>query len=267
VNHDLVNEESNELDSFLTLLDADAIDKLVLSINDYAAYRIEYNTPARRRCIFRDWKPVTSYELYKFFAVTAMMGIDPFIRDYWSIHQGLYTPWYSKMFQRERFEAMYHSFLHACEVDAENKCKIKPFINSLVENFSKAFTPGQHVAIDEMIVGFKGRWAYKHFNASKPHKYHIKSFGLVDSGTGYVCNVLTYYGSNTSYHHSIDKDGGMAIKIFGTLLNGLGREYHIFADRWYTTKALLDFLQKEKYTTSQELFRLTELDSQRRYKI
>jgi hypothetical protein len=132
-------------------------------------------------------------------------------------------------------------------VNAEKKAKIERFMDSLVDNFSKAFTPYQQVSIDEMIVGFKGRWAYKQYNQSKPHKYHIKSFGLVDSTTGYVMRILTYYGADTSYHSSSDREGGVAIKIFGTLLNDIGRGYHIYADRWYTTKALLVFLHKEKY--------------------
>ncbi|BFZ11474.1 hypothetical protein BsWGS_14513 [Bradybaena similaris] len=49
-----------------------------------------------------------------------------------------------------------------------------------------------------MIIGFKGKWKYKQFNTTKPYKYHIKSFGLVDSTTGYVLSLLTYYGTNTS---------------------------------------------------------------------
>ncbi|GFN81453.1 PiggyBac transposable element-derived protein 4-like [Plakobranchus ocellatus] len=92
-----------------------------------------------------------------------------------------------------------------------------------------------------MIIGFKGRWSYKQFNSSKPKKY-IKSFGLVDSTTGYVLNLLTYYGSDTSYNPDCDPDSGIAIKIFDTLLNGLGTGHHIFADRWYTTRALADHL-------------------------
>lgn len=249
INGELITGQSDQLDCFFTLLDDSIVDKLVQSINEYAAVKIQMNTPARRRSIYNDWKEVSKYEIYKFLAVTTMMGVNhrPAVRDYWSTHPGLHTKWYSEMFQRERFEKIYHSFLHAGEVDAERKHKIEPFMDSLVDNFSKAFTPFQQLSIDEMIVGFKGRWAYKQYNQSKPHKYHIKSFGLVDSATGYVMKILTYYGADTSYHSSADRDGGVAIKIFGTLLNDIGRGYHIYADRWYTTKALLVFLAKEKY--------------------
>lgn len=134
--------------------------------------------------------------------------------------------------------------LHVGEPDAEGKNKIEPFVNMLITKFNAVFTPFSSVSIDEMIIGWKGRWQYKQFNASKPKKYHIKSFGLVDSATGYVLDLLTYYGSNTSYDPELDVDshGSNSIKIFQSLLSHIGKGYHIFADRWYTTRVLLDYL-------------------------
>jgi hypothetical protein len=89
--------------------------------------------------------------------------------------------------------------LHVGEPLENSKNKIEPFVTKLTENFKDRFTTFQNIAIDEMIIGFKGRWKYKQFNATKPHKYHINSFGLVNSCTGYVLSLLTYYGADTSY--------------------------------------------------------------------
>jgi hypothetical protein len=52
-------------------------------------------------------------------------------------------------------------------------------MNKLIEKFQAAFYPYMNVAIDEMVIGWKGRWKYKQYNSSKPNKYHIKTFGLV----------------------------------------------------------------------------------------
>lgn len=95
-----------------------------------------------------------------------------------------------------------------------------------------------------MIIGWKGRWKYKQYNASKSKKYHIKSFGLVDTATGYVINLLIYFGSKTSYNPDLDVDthGANSVKISHTLLEPLGKGHQIFADRWYTTRTLLDYL-------------------------
>ncbi|KAI0225562.1 hypothetical protein LSAT2_023699, partial [Lamellibrachia satsuma] len=60
---------------------------------------------------------------------------------------------------------------------AEPKEKIEPFMNELIKEFQAAFYPFENVAIDKMVIGWKGRWKYKQFNAAKPKKYHIKTFG------------------------------------------------------------------------------------------
>ncbi|GFO36070.1 PiggyBac transposable element-derived protein 4-like [Plakobranchus ocellatus] len=77
-------------------------------------------------------------------------------------------------------------------------------INSLCSRFREVFLPFRNLSINEMIIGFKGRWSYEQFNSSKPQKFHIKSFGLVDSTTGYALNLLTHYGSDTSYNPDCD---------------------------------------------------------------
>ncbi|GFO29853.1 PiggyBac transposable element-derived protein 4 [Plakobranchus ocellatus] len=128
--------------------------------------------------------------------------------------------------------------LHAGNTQAEGKEKIVPFINLLLQKFRSAFYPYQRLSLDEMIIGFKGRWAFKRFNISKPKKYHIKIFGLCDSATGYVYNILTYFGTNTSYNPDLDTTSGDAVKIFDTLLSPCVKGHTIYADRFYTTKEL-----------------------------
>ena len=77
--------------------------------------------------------------------------------------------------------------LHAGGIDENNtQEKIKPFLNKLVANFQAAYYPYQDVSIDEMVIQWRGHWKYKQYNLNKPSKYHIKTFGLCDSATGYA---------------------------------------------------------------------------------
>ena len=247
-----LDDNCSPIEAFTCLFTVNIIDALVESINSYAEVRCQQNNPARKRSRFANWIPVTRAELYKFFALLTLMGLDPrpVIKDYWSRTWFYYTPGVHQLFSRERFLSIFQTMLHTGLPEAQSKDKIEPFIDSLCKRFNEVFTPFKQLSIDEMIVGYKGRWQYKQFNASKPHKYHIKSFGLVDSTTGYVLQTLTYYGANTSYHPDCDPDSGMAIRIFDTLLKDIGTGYHIFADRWYTTRALVDHLtQKKLYYT------------------
>ena len=196
-------------------------------------------------------KPFTDAELLKFIAVISQMGMDKraSITDYWSKeYLPAYTKWYSSMFSnRDRFLTMIQTVLHAGDVDALGKAKIEPFIKQVILNFNSAFVPFEQVSIDEMVIGFKGRFKYKQFNSQKPDKYHIKAFGLCDSRTGYVNNLLIYFGSETSYKPQTTDTDGHATKIFNTLLEPLGTGYHIYFDRWYTTRKLIDWLHSKCY--------------------
>ena len=225
---------------FGLLLSDDLLDYLVDMINSFAEYRISISLPAKKRSMFYNWQPVDKYEMLKFIAVLVAMGLDkrPSVKDYWTEFPSFYCNWYHQLFRRERFEHIYHSMMHASEVDAVSKEKIEPFMNRVIKNFQAAFYPYEDVAIDEMVVGYKGRWKYKMYNPSKPSKFHIKTFGLCNSMTGYTCNVLVYYGVDTSYNHELD---GSAEKVFDY------QGHHVFADRGYTTYSLVDFLSNKGF--------------------
>ena len=106
------------------------------------------------------------------------------------------------------------------------------------------------LSIDEMVIPFKGRWKYKQYNPNKPSKYHIKTFGLCDSITGYCYNILTYFGTETNYDPNLPDDVGQSEKIFEYLLRPLGKGHHVFADRYYTTYNLITYLKsKSTYYT------------------
>ncbi|GFR57507.1 PiggyBac transposable element-derived protein 4 [Elysia marginata] len=134
------------------------------------------------------------------------------------------------MFRQERFEALFHSMLHCGGENSEGKEKIEPFVNSLIEKYQAAFYPFQNVSIDEMVIGWKGRWKHKQYNASKPNQYHIKTFGLCDSATGYCMNILIYFGKDKSYNPDMDPEGLQAVKVFDYLMTPLVKGHHIFAD-------------------------------------
>ena len=247
-----LDDSATPLNCLFTLLTPDVLDNIIRLINEYAAERKQQNTPARRRSVFGNLKPVTKSELLKLLSVLIAMGFNkrPSIKDYWSTFPADYTPWYHKMFARDRFEAIYHTMLHASETGSESKAKIEPFMNELIGKFQAAFYPFENVAIDEMVIRWKGRWKYKQYNAAKPKKYHIKTFGLCDSTTGYVHNILTYFGAETSYDPDLDPSSGQAEKVFEYLLRPLGPGHHVIADRYYTTYRLLDYLtNKNMYYT------------------
>ena len=243
-----LDENSSESDCLFELLSGDILDDMIRMINEFGEYKKLINNPPKRRSVYNTWKPIDRHELLKFLAVLIAMGLNKktSIKDYWTTFPPQYNPWYHKMFPRERFEAIYHTMLHASDIDAQSKDKIELFFNKLLEKFQEAFYPFQNLSLDEMVIGWKGRWKYKQYNASKPRKYHIKTFGLCDSITGYVYNLLVYFGRDTSYNPDLDRDTGQAEKVFEYLLRPLGKGHHVFADRYYTTEKLIRYLIENK---------------------
>lgn len=169
------------------------------------------------------------------------------IKDYWSTKPHRASPWFRSMFSRTKFLLIYQSMLHAAVPDAQGKCKIESFINALISSFQEAFYPFENICIDEMVIGHKGRFRYKQYNASKPKKYHIKSYGLCDSITGYVFNLMVYFGADTAYKPETDPKSSHAVKIFDKLLEGITGHHHLFADRYYSSLPLVQFLRQKNH--------------------
>ncbi|CAG5121457.1 unnamed protein product [Candidula unifasciata] len=227
-----LDENSTPLDCLLTLLTADILDSLVENINLYAVEKIKKNIPLRKRSTLSEWQPMTRENFFQFLSVVIAMGITPKhdIKDYWSTANHKFPSWFKVMFPRTKFLLVYQSMLHASEPRAQGQAKIEPFVNNLVAKFQSAFYPYEKLSVDEMVIGFKGRFHAKQYNAAKPHKYHIQTFGL----------------SKTAYNPELDPTSTHAVKVFSTLLQGVESYHHLFADRFSTSLPLIQFLLSMK---------------------
>lgn len=239
-----VTSELNTMDNILT---GDITQFIIDMINEFATHKLALNNPARKRSLFSHWYPLDKKEFFKFLALLVVTGVDrkPTIKDYWSTHPIRDTPFFRSTMTRDRFEAIYHTMMHVSEVGAEGKSKIEPLVDKIVEKFQEAFYPFEDLSIDEMVIGWKGRWKNKQYNASKPKKYHIKTYGVCDSATSYLYRILVYFGGDTSYV-DCPEGAGHAEKVFDTLLQNLGEGHHVFADRYYTTHKLVQNLNRKK---------------------
>ena len=77
--------------------------------------------------------------------------------------------------------------------------KLRPFLEPLIANFQKSYTPHRELSVDEAMVGFKGRLSFIQYLPKKPTKWGIKSYVLADSVTGYVWNWRLYTGNCSLY--------------------------------------------------------------------
>lgn len=138
---------------------------------------------------------VTEAEMFVFLALTIQMGhgVRDKLTDYWSTLDQLYTPFYGTMMKRDRYLHILR-YLHFTdnknEPDRTDEAfdrlwKIRDLFEILNATFSKFYNPSENLAIDEVIVSFKGRVIFKQYIPKKRKRFGIKIFKLCDS-TGYT---------------------------------------------------------------------------------
>lgn len=118
--------------------------------------------------------------------------------------------------------------------------------NKFNANCSRYFAPTQYVTIDETMLGFRGRCAFKMYLPSKPDKYGLKIISLCDARTFYFCCGIPYVGKEI-----IKQKGDLSLPTQYVLklteqFQKSGR--NITADNWFSSIEVTDELLKRGLT-------------------
>ncbi|KAJ8928125.1 hypothetical protein NQ314_019351 [Rhamnusium bicolor] len=123
--------------------------------------------------------------------------------------------------------------------------KIKLAINHLRTCFKNSLEPFQNICIDESLMLFKGRLAFKQFIPSKRHRFGVKLFILCDCETSYILDFIIYTGSSTEITQF--PEVGISGSIVLTLLEKyLNNGHSLYVDNWYTSPSLFSILHEKK---------------------
>ena len=96
------------------------------------------------------------------------------------------------------------------DVNSDRLWKMRNLFDILNEKYSQYYSPSEHLAVDEVIVKFKGHVIFRQYTPKKHKRFGIKIYKLCDE-TGYtydMTDALKYFCSSYS------------------LLGGL-RKYHV----------------------------------------
>lgn len=226
------------LELFLT---DDLLQHIVEQTNLYACQYFLTHTERLPHSRFNVWKSVTLSEIKTFFALTFLTGYikKPNIELYWSVDEVDATPYLSKTMSRNRFQIIWR-FLHyndnALQVASDALFKVRPVFDYIVGKFKELYQPGQNICIDEGVMLWRGRLAFKVYNPQKPVKYGIKSYILCDSATGYCFSMQPYVG-NVSTLPDI---------VFSLLDRLQGQGHTLYMDNYYNSVALCERLLDAK---------------------
>jgi hypothetical protein len=163
----------------------------------------------------------------------------------------MYSPFYSNTMKRDRFLHIL-TFLHFTdntnEIDknAENYdrlCKIRDVFDMLNNAYAKFYNPSEHLAVDEIIVLFKGRVVFRQYIPKKHKRFGIKIFKLCDC-TGYTYDMKVYLGKDRQRVTQDLTATHATVKELTRRVEGLGHK--LYMDNFFTSPDLFDDLTKCK---------------------
>jgi hypothetical protein len=95
---------------------------------------------------------------------------------------------------------------------------------------------GELVTIDEELEKCRGNCPFRKCIASKPGKYGIKIYALVDSRIFYTKNLEIYAGKQTEGPYQLSNSPADVIERMISAISGSGR--NVTADNWFTSVPL-----------------------------
>ena len=172
----------------------------------------------------------------------------PSIPSYWDeVHASQSTPWFVEHFNRDRFQLLL-KFLHfannentpaADHVDYK-LFKVKKIVEHFQSKFKKMYVPHQDVAIDESMVGYRGKTP--HLRQYMPNKHHarfgIKLWCVCDSTSKYTSYFEVYKGQHEG---DVGGDHGVTYSLVMRLMKEsdlLSQGYHLSLDNYFTSPQL-----------------------------
>ena len=72
--------------------------------------------------------------------------------------------------------------------------KIRWYIAFLNNQFQTVYVPYGKYAVDESMIRFKGRLAFRQYMPAKPIKWGVKIWALAETSTGYLSKFQVYTG-------------------------------------------------------------------------
>ena len=167
-----------------------------IDIPRYAS-SLERGKQLKPKSRFGSWEPVDMEEMRAFFAIILNMRLieAPTLEGYWTTAWESEIPFFRKVMSRDRFLQIFW-MLHVGD-GPRRADKVQALMDTLLGNFQSAYYPSQNVAVDETMVGFRGRFVARQYMPNKPTKYGIKAFTLASSEHGYMLNIQLYTGADT----------------------------------------------------------------------
>ena len=117
--------------------------------------------------------------------------------------------------------------------------KIRWFVDFLNKQFQSVYIPYGKYTVDESMIRFKGRLAFRQYLPAKPIKWGVKVWVLAESDTGYLSRFQVYTGREPG-----GQERGLTHRVVTDLVDHLYGQYtQVYFDNFYTSTDLLSYLK------------------------
>lgn len=252
------------LESWSLLVSDEMLEQIVVYTNqriakvrtNYAAFKCRFQSRQRYRLSYIN--DTSLNEIKAFIGLLYLQGI------FKSNHEDLRSMWSTDGTGRDIFRftmtlARFTFLLSCLRFDNADTRKERASVNKLapisdlfqefVLRSQANYTPGAYLTIDEMLVPFRGRCAFRMYIPNKPAKYGIKIQILADAKTHYMCNAEVYLGARNDQGNRtspLPNPTQVVLRLVNYLPIRSNR--NITADNWYSSIETTNELLKLNFT-------------------
>lgn len=120
---------------------------------------------------------------------------------------------------------------------------VRTFYDKFNANLPKYFSLSQYATVDEMLWGFRGRCGFRVYMPSKPNKYGIKVYSLVDAKMFYTAKLELYVGQQPTGPYKTDTSN---ISLVPRLCEPVWESRrNVTTDNFFTSTELVNKLLKD----------------------
>ena len=260
----LMGPDTNELDFFLLFFPAFLFEIMVTQTNLYARQKQQARPDPK-------WTPVVEEEMKAWLGMRVAMSILhlPQTAMYWSTDALFGNLPIKKVMTRDRFDKIsqyFHVNDSSQNLPRDNPGRdkiyhVRPIHDTVLDRCLTTYSAHQNVSIDEAMIKFRGRLAFRQYMPAKPTKYGIKVWMRSDPTNGYTNEFQVYTGKVEGR-----REVGLSERVVCDLSRRIWNRHHIInVDNFFTSYDLFQrLLQNGTYArgtarTNRKKFPLQDL--------
>ena len=234
--------DSSEKDFFELFVSTDFYNKVAEETNKYAAL-----SQRKAGAVDKNWEDTNAEEIQAYIGILIYMGlVDLPEIDYYFQDDFCVCPIVKQAMTLKRLKKL-GQYLHLNDeedrpdqhtADFDILYKARPALD-LMDKFKETYVPGRELAVDEAMIGFKGRFFLKQYLPGKPTKWGIKAWGLADSANGYLLKCEIYKGKKEIRHQDLLLGEQVVLQLTE---NFWGKWHHIYFDNFFSSTNLMKML-------------------------